>query len=204
MRCQGGFAVLLGAGLLLAAPQAARAQGGVLTAAFALGARAKLDSLDPHSRGKFEEYREVPTGPFLQALRLHYAPGDGYRSYTAVVRELAERDQSAWAGGSEPGRWTALLRWDRVPHTFSSTARMLGKESPRFHAAQSPSRHRQLEQGRLPRPDPDPLGSGAGLAGCDANSALGPESGVHLAQQDRWTSHGDGVRLAGQQLPRDH
>ncbi|HTL06537.1 MAG TPA: MtrB/PioB family outer membrane beta-barrel protein [Gemmatimonadales bacterium] len=127
----GRKALLLLALPLLTGPQTAWGQGGVLQVAFALGGRAKLDSLDVHSRGKFEEYREVPTGPFLEALRVHYAPGDGFRSYTAVLRELAERDQSAWAGGSEPGRWSALVRWDRIPHTYSSTARMLGRETPR-------------------------------------------------------------------------
>lgn len=123
--------LLVTAVAVLALPELGSAQGGVLTAAFAVGVRARVDSLDDHSRGKFEEYRHVPTGPILEAARLQYAPGDGFRTYTLVVREVGERDQGAWAGGNEPGRWTALVRWDRIPHTFSTTARSLGEEVSR-------------------------------------------------------------------------
>lgn len=117
--------------LLSAVASRASAQGGVLTVGFAVGGRDKVDSLDVHSRGKLEEYRDIPTGAFLENFKVRYAPGDGFRTWTGVAREVAERDQSAWASVNTPGRWTALVRWDRIPHTFSTTARMLGTESPK-------------------------------------------------------------------------
>ena len=115
----------------LAGPGRGWAQGGVFTVAFTVGARARIDSLDVHSRGKLEEYRAVPTGAVFRALRLDYAPAGGVRTWKLVAREVGERDQSAWAGVNQPGRWNALLRWDRIPHTFSSTARSLGAEDVR-------------------------------------------------------------------------
>jgi MtrB/PioB family decaheme-associated outer membrane protein len=111
-------------------PGTALAQGGALTAAFAVGGRVRVDSLDEHSKGKLEEYRHIPeNAPFLQQLRLDYLPVGKNELYHFVLREPGERDQGTWLRGTAPGKWDAQLRWDRITHTFSTTARSLGQES---------------------------------------------------------------------------
>ena len=117
---------------LLGSPSIGLAQGGAITAAFAVGGRVRMDSLDPHSKGKFEEYRHVPeNAPFLQQLRVDYSPEGRNQLYRFVLREPGERDQSTWLRGSAPGSWDLLVRWDRITHAFSTTGRSLGEESSR-------------------------------------------------------------------------
>ena len=131
-RAIGSTLGVLAVGALLGSPGIGMAQGSAITVAFAVGGRVRVDSLDPHSKGKFEEYRQVPeNAPFLEQLRLDYAPVARNQLYRFVVREPGERDQGTWLRGSAPGKWDLLVRWDRITHTYSTTARSLGEESSR-------------------------------------------------------------------------
>lgn len=128
--------------LLLAAFPGARGGAGVawaqsaplgnrLSVSLETGGRAYLEELPAAERGKFEEYREVRSGGFLQALSLGLLSPDGRFQGEAVAREIGERDQLVRLRVQDLGRFDLQLRWDRIPHTYSTTARFSATETQR-------------------------------------------------------------------------
>ena len=129
-------ACLLAGGMLaLGAPPAVRAQGaqsGTINVAGEVGPRSYPTALDPRAIGKFEEYRDMRardnTSALLQQLLLNYTPADSFGVYTLGARKLFDRDQSMYLHAMRPGEYDFQLRWDRIPHTYSTTARSPGDE----------------------------------------------------------------------------
>jgi MtrB/PioB family decaheme-associated outer membrane protein len=114
------------------------------TIAGEIGAREYTKQPDPRARGKFEEYRDMRTGPLLEQALLRYTPADNFGVYSVSVRRLFDRDQSAWLQAMRPGNYDFQVRLDRIPHTYSTTARSPGFENvPGFNT--------------LPVPRPDSL-----------------------------------------------
>jgi hypothetical protein len=86
---------------------------------------------EPVSRelGKFLEYRDVPSGLLFERLSIGWVPADSFRYFNATVRHAGQADQQATLRLSEPGAWDVQVKWDRVPHLFSTTARSFGSFS---------------------------------------------------------------------------
>jgi MtrB/PioB family decaheme-associated outer membrane protein len=130
----GSACVVAGAMLLtLMQPSASWAQdtltaspGSVLTGAIDVGTRAYTSGVTAQQRGKLEEYRDLRSGLLLEQFLLNYAPGDGFNGFQIVGRNLFERDQSLWLRLNRPGTYDLQVRWDKIPHLFSTDARSLG------------------------------------------------------------------------------
>jgi MtrB/PioB family decaheme-associated outer membrane protein len=124
-------------GALLSVATAARAQlpppaAGSIAVAGELGPRSYLTRPDSLSIGKFEEYRDPgaahKSSALLEQLFVRFTPADTFSVYSFSARNLLYRDQSAWLLAKKPGAYDFQVRWDRIPHTYSTTARSPGNE----------------------------------------------------------------------------
>ena len=141
MRITAIVAAVLAAASTLAAERAAEAQtpNGPLTGSFELGARSFLRDLSSQQLGKLTEYKDVPSGGVLQQASLQFIPGDSLRQFQFVGRRIGALDQSLWFRANQPGLFDVQARFDRIPHTFSTTARALGNEaSPGVYVLPTP------------------------------------------------------------------
>jgi Protein of unknown function (DUF3374). len=94
-----------------------------------LGERSFIDEPDRHAFAKLVEYKAVPTGPVVLHLLLGYTAADSITVLQLNGTNLGQRDQSLRLRGNSPGRFDVQLRWDRIPHTFSTNARSFGSET---------------------------------------------------------------------------
>lgn len=76
-------------------------------------------------RAKFEEYREIPSGGFLEELLLRLESKDKTYSLELGAREPGEKDQNFFLRSSKAGRYYFLFEWDQLPHVFSNNGRSL-------------------------------------------------------------------------------
>ena len=122
---------------LLAAAPAIGAQvpapgGGAISVAGEVGPRSYTTRPDSLALGKFQEYRDLrandKSSALLEQLFVKYSPADSFAVYSLSARKLFDRDQSAWLVAKKPGNYDFQLRWDRIPHTYSTTARSPGNE----------------------------------------------------------------------------
>lgn len=88
-----------------------------------VGGRVFIDRPSEEDRGKFEEYREVPAGPFLENLHLRIDRADENYFLELRAREIGEEDQNILLWGGRPGRSLFEFEWDQTPHTYSNTGR---------------------------------------------------------------------------------
>ena len=121
------------AGLLVwGAPTTGWAQAkqtrGTFTVAAEAGLRTFTTEPTAQEKGKFEEYRSLPAGVLLNRAVFSYIPADSFGVYQLVARKLGQIDQSMWLQASRPGMYDFQLKWDRLPHLYSSTARSPGDE----------------------------------------------------------------------------
>ena len=104
-----------------------------------VGGRGYATEPGDHELGKFEEYRDMRAGPLLNQLVLKYTPADSFNVYSLTARRVGYRDQSMWLRAMKPGKADFNLRWDRIPHTYSTTARSPGVEdTPGFNTLPIP------------------------------------------------------------------
>ncbi len=120
---------------LLGTPSMARTQsapGASVSIAGEIGPRSYTSKLDRLALGKFQEYRDLRAGVnssvLFEQLFSKYAPADSFGFYSFSARKLFDLDQSAWLLAKRPGLFDFQVRWDRIPHTYSSTARSPGNE----------------------------------------------------------------------------
>ncbi|HEY7435976.1 MAG TPA: MtrB/PioB family decaheme-associated outer membrane protein [Methylomirabilota bacterium] len=89
--------------------------------------------LDPSQkeRAKFEEYRDINQGLYLQGLWLRFFTPD--EKYSAVIggRQWGLQDQEYHLSFERLGRWEAGFEWDQMRHIFSTNARTLVNETSR-------------------------------------------------------------------------
>ncbi len=136
MRRRLGFAL---AGLLLSGfflpPSRAAGQteifGLKLNGEVELGGRVFLERPSKSDRGKFEEYRDIPPGIFLEDLRLRLSSKDDRYSLEVRAREAGEDDQNYLLRSSKLGRYEFEFEWDQIPHVFSRTGRSPYTETSR-------------------------------------------------------------------------
>lgn len=144
MRIKAFSAACLAAGGLaaLGQPTTGWAQGtsqGKITVAGEFGPRGYAQEPDSLAKGKLEEYRDLRGGPLVEQLLLKYTPADSFSVYSISARNLFYRDQSVWLQARRPGNYDFQVRWDRIPHTYSTTARSPGiEDNPGFNTLPAP------------------------------------------------------------------
>lgn len=95
------------------------------------GARFFIEEPSGTRRGKFEEYRDIPEGAFLERLRLRiFVPDESY-AFEFGGSKWGQQDQEFSLRAGRLGLWELGLDWDQIPHIFSTTARMLATETAR-------------------------------------------------------------------------
>ena len=89
--------------------------------------------LDPSQkeRAKFEEYRDINQGLYLQGLWLRFFTPD--EKYSGVIggRQWGQQDQEYHLSFERLGRWEVGFEWDQMRHIFSTNARTLTSETSR-------------------------------------------------------------------------
>lgn len=109
--------------------------GQKITVAGEVGPRGYADALNPRQQGKFDEYRDFRSGQSASAaieqLLLKFTPADSFGVYQLSARQLFQRDQSMRLIAKQPGIFDFQVRWDRIVHTYSTTARSPGVENIR-------------------------------------------------------------------------
>ena len=80
---------------------------------------------------KFEEYRDINQGLYLQGLWLRFFTPD--EKYSGVIsgRQWGLQDQEYHLSFERLGRWEAGFEWDQMRHIFSTNARTILNETSR-------------------------------------------------------------------------
>jgi MtrB/PioB family decaheme-associated outer membrane protein len=89
--------------------------------------------LDPtqKERAKFEEYRDINQGLYLQGLWLRFFTPDEKYSGEIGGRQWGLQDQEYHLSFERLGRWEVGFEWDQMRHIFSTNARTLLNETSR-------------------------------------------------------------------------
>ena len=78
---------------------------------------------------KFDEYRDVHNGLFLESLYLRLKSPGGIYSGTLEGSKWGRTDQEYGLGLERLGLWYARFEWDQTPHVYSrDTARLLAQD----------------------------------------------------------------------------
>lgn len=68
---------------------------------------------------KFQEYRDIPNGLYLDSLGLRMESKDGARRYNLLANHLSLKDSRVTLQVNEFGKYSAELTYDRTPHLFA-------------------------------------------------------------------------------------
>ncbi len=78
---------------------------------------------------KFDEYRDLHNGLFLDSLHLRLFTPDGLYSASLEGSKWGRTDQEYSLGLGRLGLWDARFEWDQTPHVYSrNTARLLAQD----------------------------------------------------------------------------
>jgi MtrB/PioB family decaheme-associated outer membrane protein len=95
------------------------------------GARFFFEEPTDSRRGKFEEYRDIPEGLFLDRFRLRlFTPEEDY-SVQLDGSKWGQQDQEFGLRGGRLGLWEFGFEWDQMRHIFSTTSQQLAVEQPK-------------------------------------------------------------------------
>lgn len=119
-----GPLLILGIILFTSAPARAQAELFGLNASGEVEAGVRFIEGD-HSSSKFEEYREINRGLFLEDLSLDLE--DKKDRYYIQFRghDFIEEDQNYQARAGRYGKYYFEFEWDQIPHVFSNTGQLL-------------------------------------------------------------------------------
>lgn len=95
------------------------------------GYRGYIERPSPSRRAKFEEYRDLSPGPFLDNLRLRFFTDDQAYFGSFGGFNWGYDDQEFSLGAGRLGLWEFGFEWDQIPHTLSTTARTRAVEVSR-------------------------------------------------------------------------
>ena len=95
------------------------------------GGRSLIDEPSRSRKGKFEEYRDVSAGLFLDRLQLRIFRPDESQAFELGGSKWGQEDQEFSLRVGRLGLWGLGFEWDQTPHVFSTTGRMLATESAR-------------------------------------------------------------------------
>lgn len=120
-------------GALGAFPAVAQTQVGGFQLEGEVEAGLRLFLVEPSEsrKGKFEEYRDLPEGPFLGRLQLRLFRPDERYGVEFEGSKWGQEDQEFALRAGQLGLWQFGFEWDQMRHVFSTTARMLATESDR-------------------------------------------------------------------------
>jgi MtrB/PioB family decaheme-associated outer membrane protein len=82
-------------------------------------------------KAKFEEYRDMTEGLVLDHLYLRLSRPDESYSAELYGSKWGYEDQNFGLSAGRLGLWEFRFEWDQTPHVYSTTARMLAKETDR-------------------------------------------------------------------------
>jgi MtrB/PioB family decaheme-associated outer membrane protein len=82
-------------------------------------------------RAKFEEYRDMGAGPFLERLQLRFFTKDEGYSSELFGSKWGREDQEYSLSTGRLGLWQFQFDWDQTPHLLSTTGRTLLHETSR-------------------------------------------------------------------------
>ena len=77
------------------------------------------------SRAKFEEYRDIPPGLFLDWIYLEAGSNNGVYNVDVWGKDVAEDDQRFGFDFAQNGFQYLTLGWDQTPHLYSTSAKSL-------------------------------------------------------------------------------
>lgn len=121
------------------APVVVDTSGPGVRVAAELGAQPYSQAITAEQRAKLFEYRDVPSGGLVQNLLMSYTPQGNVRRFEVMARDLGLLDQTIVGRVKDPGLFDVQLRWDRIPHTFSTDGRsLLAEASPGVYTLPSP------------------------------------------------------------------
>jgi MtrB/PioB family decaheme-associated outer membrane protein len=90
-----------------------------------------IDEPSRSRKGKFEEYRDMTEGLWLHRLQLRlFRPDESY-STELEGSKWGYEDQYYRLGAGRLGLWQFNFEWDQIPHVYSTTARLLARETER-------------------------------------------------------------------------
>jgi Putative outer membrane beta-barrel porin, MtrB/PioB len=95
------------------------------------GARVFIVEPSDSRRAKFEEYRDIPEGLFLERFRLRLFTDDEGYSVELDGSKWGQEDQEFGLRVGRLGLWQFGFDWDQTPHLFSTSAQMLAVQQPR-------------------------------------------------------------------------
>jgi MtrB/PioB family decaheme-associated outer membrane protein len=96
-----------------------------------VGGRIFVDRPSRADRAKFEEYRDIPPGLFLERLRLRLESEDQRYSLEFGAQDAGEEDQHFFLRGAKLGQYAFEFDWDQLPHVFSNTGRSPYRQTSR-------------------------------------------------------------------------
>ncbi|MBI2821432.1 MAG: MtrB/PioB family decaheme-associated outer membrane protein [Acidobacteria bacterium] len=94
-----------------------------------LGGRAFLERPSKKDRGKFEEYRDIPGGLFVEGLHFQIEGKNGRYLTEVQTRQPGEADQNYLFRISDLGRYEGRFEWSQIPHIFSNAGQSLYKQT---------------------------------------------------------------------------
>ena len=117
---------------LVAAPAWAQTPlgGWVLEGGLEAGLRFLPDEPSKNEQAKFQEYRDIQEGLFLESLRLRLRTDDEKHFIELGGRAWGLKDQEYLLGVGRLGLWEGGFEWNQIPHTFSTNARFMAGENP--------------------------------------------------------------------------
>lgn len=121
-------------GVLCLAPVAsAQLQAGAyrLDGDVTAGARLFVEEPSKTRSAKFEEYRDLPEGPFLEGLHLRLLDPSERHAFELSGTKWGQEDQEFLLRTDRLGLWRTEFEWNQIPHVYSTTARSLATETAR-------------------------------------------------------------------------
>lgn len=127
------------AALLALAPATLNGQGGSTSGSISVGYRGFTEQPTAAQEAGFLKYRDIPKGVFLQSVNLLWNSMDNGTFMFLQGNELGENDQAVRLNIGRPGSFRFDASWGRLPHIYTTTARLPGTESQRgFFALPTP------------------------------------------------------------------
>ena len=90
-----------------------------------------IERPSPSRRAKFEEYRDLSPGPWLENLSLRFFTDDEKYFGSFGGSKWGRDDQEFQLGGGRLGLWEFGFEWNQIPHLLSTTARTRAVEVSR-------------------------------------------------------------------------
>lgn len=89
------------------------------------GGRVFSDQPSTSEQSKFEEYRDIYSGAFLEKFLLQLENNDGTYLLEFEANKVGDDDQNFFLGSIQTGRYKFELEWDQTPHLYSNTGQSL-------------------------------------------------------------------------------